>query len=90
MPQRRTRKRPVRRPKRERVCLVVHRHENMLYYKRLEPEAFAILRGLQQGKVRRESLCRRTFEIQADKCRLGFANSGMVSRLVSLGLVLSG
>ena len=46
----RTRKRPVRRPKRERIYLAVHRHDNMLYYKRLEPEAFAILRGLQQGK----------------------------------------
>ena len=29
---------------------VVHRYENMLYYKRLEPEAFAILQELARGK----------------------------------------
>jgi hypothetical protein len=49
MPQTTGRKRPIRRPKRERVHLVVHRYDNMLYYKRLEPEAFAILRGLEKG-----------------------------------------
>ncbi len=90
MPHLRTRKRAVRRPRRERVFLVVHRYDNMLYYKRLEPEAFAILRGLQAGEVRGKSLCRGALEIPADECRLGLANSGMVSRLVSLGLVLSG
>lgn len=51
MPQTIRRKRPVRRPKRERVYLVVHRYDNMLYYKRLDPEAFAILQGLQKGKT---------------------------------------
>jgi len=51
MPQATRRKRPVRRPKRERVHLVVHRYDNMLYYKRLEPEAFAILQGLQKGRT---------------------------------------
>jgi len=50
MPHLQRRKRPVRRPKQEQVRLVVHRYDNLLYYKRLEPEAFAILRGLQQGK----------------------------------------
>jgi hypothetical protein len=45
MPRARKRKRRVRLPKRERVYLVVHRYDNMLYYKRLEPEAFAILEG---------------------------------------------
>ncbi len=49
MPQAPVRKRRPRLPKRERVHLVVHRYDNMLYYKRLEPEAFAILRGLQKG-----------------------------------------
>ncbi len=51
MPQTTRRKHPIRRPKRERVHLVVHRYDNMLYYKRLEPEAFAILQGLQKGKT---------------------------------------
>ncbi|MEO5717009.1 MAG: DNA-binding domain-containing protein [Chthoniobacterales bacterium] len=49
MPQTTQRKRPVRRPKRERIYLVVHRYDNMLYYKRLELEAFALLEGLQRG-----------------------------------------
>lgn len=49
MPQAPVRKRRPRLPKRERVHLVVHRYDNMLYYKRLEPEAFAILCGLQKG-----------------------------------------
>ncbi len=49
MPQAPVRKRRPRLPKRERVHLVVHRYDNMLYYKRLEPEAFAILRGLRKG-----------------------------------------
>lgn len=51
MPQATKRKRRVRLPRRERVYLVVHRYDNMLYYKRLEPEAFAILRGFQKGKT---------------------------------------
>jgi hypothetical protein len=51
MPQATRRKRPVRRPKQERVYLVVHRYDNTLYYKRLDPEAFAILQGLQKGRT---------------------------------------
>lgn len=51
MPRTRKRKRRVRLPKREPVYLVVHRYDNMLYYKRLEPEAFAILEGLAKGKT---------------------------------------
>lgn len=39
----------VRSPKRERVYLAVHRHDNMLYYKRLDQEAFAILTSLGRG-----------------------------------------
>jgi hypothetical protein len=29
--------------------LAVHRHNNMLYYKRLAPEAFVILKALSRG-----------------------------------------
>jgi hypothetical protein len=44
-------KRPgkIKMPKRERVHLAVHRYDNMLYYKRLDPEGFAILRGIERG-----------------------------------------
>jgi hypothetical protein len=55
MPQAAKRKRRVRLPKRESVHLVVHRHENMLYHKRLEPEAFAILQRLGQGMTVKEA-----------------------------------
>lgn len=51
MPQTAKQKRAVRLPKRELVHLVVHRYDNMLYYKRLELEAFAILQGFQKGKT---------------------------------------
>ena len=44
-------KKKVRPPKRKRVHLAVHRFDNMLYYKRLEPEAFAILKALRAGKT---------------------------------------
>jgi Putative DNA-binding domain len=40
---------PIRLPKREKIYLAVHRHDNMLYYKRLDPEGFAILGALSRG-----------------------------------------
>jgi hypothetical protein len=43
------RRKPIRLPKREKVYLAVHRHDNMLYYKRLDSEAFAILSALGRG-----------------------------------------
>jgi hypothetical protein len=46
-----TRRKRVRPPKREKVFLAVHRHDNMLYYKRLDPEAFAILTSIGRGKT---------------------------------------
>ncbi len=55
MPQVPQRKRRPRLPKRERVFLLVHRYDNMLYYKRLEPEAFGILRGFRDGLTVEES-----------------------------------
>ncbi len=36
-------------PKRERIFVAVHRHDNMVYFKRLDPEAFAIVRALRDG-----------------------------------------
>jgi hypothetical protein len=48
-PKARARRRRVRLPKRAKVYLAVHRHDNMLYYKRLEPDAFAILQLLGRG-----------------------------------------
>jgi hypothetical protein len=48
-PTARARRNPIRPPKRAKVYLVVHRHDNMLYYKRVDPEAFAILSALARG-----------------------------------------
>jgi len=43
------RRKRVRFPKREKVYLAVHRHDNMLFYKRLDQEAYAILTSLARG-----------------------------------------
>ncbi|MDD5261469.1 MAG: DNA-binding domain-containing protein [Methylacidiphilales bacterium] len=45
-------------PKREKIFVAVHRHENALYYKRLEPEAFVLLNSLRKG-ASLETACRR-------------------------------
>lgn len=55
MPQGKARARTVRLPKRERVPLVVHRYNNALFYKRLEPEAFTILQALSRGATVEEA-----------------------------------
>ena len=38
-------------PRKEKVFVAVHRYQNTLYYKRLEPEAFAMLSALRDGKT---------------------------------------
>jgi hypothetical protein len=40
----------LRLPKRKKIHLAVHRQENVIYYKRLEPAAFALLVALREGK----------------------------------------
>lgn len=53
----RTRKRrSLRRPKRHSVFVVVHRHDNGLYYKRLDPRAYRILLALQHGLTLQKAL----------------------------------
>jgi hypothetical protein len=56
--ERETRKRQKRvsLPKPEKVYLVVHRQEMIVYFKRLEPEAFALLRALHEGKRLSEAI----------------------------------
>jgi hypothetical protein len=43
-------------PKPKKVYLAVHRQDNEVYFKRLQPEAFALLRALQQGKTLSEAI----------------------------------
>jgi hypothetical protein len=50
-PRGRDQRKRSRRPKREKVYLAVHRHDNILYYKRLDPEAYAILTALSRGET---------------------------------------
>ena len=38
-------------PKKKTVFVAVHRYQNMLYYKRLEPEAFSMLAALRDGQT---------------------------------------
>jgi hypothetical protein len=45
-------------PKRKRIHLAVHRYDNMLYYKRLAPEAFMILTVLRTGASVEEACLR--------------------------------
>lgn len=51
-----TRRKRVRLPRPKKVYLAVHRQEMIVYFKRLEPEAFALLRALQQGKHLSEAI----------------------------------
>ncbi len=37
-------------PKRKKTYLAVHRQDNIVYFKRLDPEGFALLRALQEGR----------------------------------------
>ena len=43
-------------PKRKKIHLAVHRQENEVYFKRLQPEAFALLVALQDGKRLSEAI----------------------------------
>ena len=57
------RKKKILLPKQENVHLAIHRHDNMLYYKRLEPTAFVLLRALGRG-VTLEEACLIAIEIE--------------------------
>jgi hypothetical protein len=58
MPHASGRKKAVRLPKRKRLHLAVHRHDNALYYKRLDPEGFVILTALREGATVEEACLR--------------------------------
>jgi putative DNA-binding protein len=58
MPHASGRERRIRLPKRKRIYLAVHRHDNMLYYKRLDPEGFVVLTALREGASVEEACLR--------------------------------
>jgi hypothetical protein len=43
------------RPRRARIYVAVHRHDNQVYFKRLEPAAYRLLSALQQGRTLAEA-----------------------------------
>jgi hypothetical protein len=43
-------------PRREKTFVAVHRHQNALYYKRLEPEAFILLNALRKQATLEQAL----------------------------------
>jgi hypothetical protein len=47
-------------PKLEKICLVVHRNDESVWYKRIEPEAYLICSGLQKG-LTLQAACERAF-----------------------------
>jgi hypothetical protein len=55
-----TRTKKVSRPKPEKIFLAVHRIENSVWYKRLEPEAYLICSALQKG-LSLQTACERAF-----------------------------
>lgn len=50
----------LKRPKPEKIWLAVHRSENSVYYKRLEPEAYLICTSLQKG-LTLQAACEKAF-----------------------------
>lgn len=50
------RRRHIVLPRPKKIYLAVHRQEMIVYFKRLEPEAFALLRALQAGKPLSEAI----------------------------------
>jgi hypothetical protein len=47
-------------PEREKICLVVHRSDNSVWYKRMEPEAYQVCSALQKG-LPLQAACERAF-----------------------------
>jgi hypothetical protein len=63
----------VPRPRRSRTCLVVHRYNNRLFYKRVNPEAFAVLTALRAGKPLPQAIAAAGAKVTADQVRDWFA-----------------
>lgn len=68
-----TRSRAVKRPRRRRVYLAVHRYENRLYYKRLERPAFLILSALAAGRPLAQAVASAGRRVRPEQVRAWFA-----------------
>lgn len=63
----------VPRPRRRRVFIVVHRHDNRIYYKRLERSAFAVLEALAAGRTLAQAVAAAGSRATPDQIREWFA-----------------
>ena len=66
--------RKVALPKPERTWVAVHRVDNQLYYKRLEPAAFRILEALRDGKTLARAVAAGGREVKPQQVQGWFAN----------------
>jgi hypothetical protein len=72
---RQSRKKPVRMPRRQPVFVVVHRHDFSLYYKRLDPKAFAMLKEISRGVPLARAISKsRSMDLDAEQLGKWFAN----------------
>lgn len=63
----------VRPPKKGEIWVAVHRQDNRLYYKRLEPEAFRVLQALEAGRTVPAALAKAGPSITAAKVQAWFS-----------------
>jgi len=63
----------VRRPLRGRVHLVVHRYDQLLYYKRIEPAAFKMLTALVAGRTLTQAVAAAGHGVKPEQVRDWFA-----------------
>jgi len=69
-----TRKRKAILPRRKQTFVVVHRHENSLYYKRLEPDAYRVLSAIAAGQTVTQAISAARGPIDAQQIQTWFAN----------------
>lgn len=64
----------VRRPRPQRTCLAVHRHEGTIYYKRLEPAAYRMLVALRDGRTLGQAVAAAGVRVKPADVQAWFAN----------------
>ena len=64
----------IRRPRRGKTFVAVHRHNNDLYFYRLEPAAYRLLSALRDGKTLTQACEKAAPEATADHLKKWFAN----------------
>jgi hypothetical protein len=69
---RREKTKTIRRPRKRQTFVAVHRHDNELYFKRLDPAAFVLLTALSEGKTLAEACERVEGRATAKKINLWF------------------